>query len=108
MAAKETSTPGVLPQVVPATDAGKRAVFYSRVSTPNGQYLEVDEILRLVRESLRPLALIAGPLITSTFAYRSKTQTGTARKDFIEALVIASLAFAIGLAVGAALCMRSR
>lgn len=85
MAAKEASTPEVSPQVVPSTDVG--------------------EILRLVRESLRPLAPIAGPLIVSAFAYRSKTQTGTVRKDFIEALVIASLAFAIGLAVGAALCI---
>ena len=85
MAVDERSIAPRLPQVVPAIDA--------------------DEILRLVRESLRPLAPIAGPLITSAFAYRSKPQTGTARKDFIEALVIASLAFAIGLAVGAALCM---
>ena len=85
MAAKEASTPEVLPQVVPATDA--------------------HEILKLVRESLRPLAPIAGPLIASAFAYRSKTQTGTARKDFLEGLVIALLGLAIGVAVGAALCM---
>ncbi len=85
MAAKEASTPGVSPQVVPAIDA--------------------DQILRLVDESLRPLAPIAGPLISSAFAYCSKTQTGTARKDFVEGLVIALLGFAIGLAVGAAFCM---
>jgi hypothetical protein len=97
MAAKEASTPPVSPQVVPATDADTR--------TPNGQTTEVEEILRLVRESLRHLAPMAGPLITSAFAYRSKTQTGTARKDFLEGLVIALLAFSIGLAVGAALCM---
>jgi hypothetical protein len=88
MAAKETSTPEVLPQVVPATDT--------------------VEILQLVREALRPLAPIAGPLIASVFAYRSKTQTGAVRRDFIEGLVIALLSFAIGLAVGAALCTRSR
>ncbi len=105
MAAKEASTPGVSPQVVPAIDAGTRAVSYSRVGTPNGQDPEVAEILKLVRESLRPLAPIAGPLITSAFAYRSKTQTGTVRKDFVEGLVIALLGFAIGLAVGAAFCM---
>jgi len=85
MAVNERSIPPGLPQVVPATDA--------------------HEILKLVRESLRPLAPIAGPLITSAFAYRSKRQTGTARKDFLEVLVIALLGFAVGLAVGAALCM---
>jgi hypothetical protein len=88
MAAKETSTTAVLPQVVPATDA--------------------YEIVQLVHESLQPLALVAGPLVTSAFAYRSETQTGTARKDFLEGLVIALLGFAIGLAVGAALCMSRR
>ena len=51
---------------------------------------------------------MAGPLITSAFAYRSETQTGTARKGFLEGLVIALLAFAIGLAVGAALCISRR
>jgi hypothetical protein len=85
MAVKDRSIPPGLPQVVPATDP--------------------YEILHLVRESLRPLAPIAGPLITSAFACRSKTQTGTARKDFLEGLVIALLGFAIGLAVGAALCL---
>jgi hypothetical protein len=84
MAAKEASTPGVSPQVVPVIDA--------------------HETVKLVRESLRPLALIAGPLIPSSFAHRAKPQTGTARKDFLEGLVIALLAFAIGLAIGAALC----
>jgi hypothetical protein len=108
MAVNERSTPGVSPQVVPATDAGTRAVSYSRVGTPNGQDLKVDEILRLVDESLRPLAPIAGALITSAFACRSKTQTGTVRKDFLEGLVIALLSFAIGLAVAAALCMGRR
>jgi hypothetical protein len=88
MAAKEASTPALSPQVVSATDT--------------------HEILKLVRESLMPLVPVAGPLITSAFAYRSKTQTGTARKDFLEGLVIALLGLAIGLAVGAALCMRSR
>ncbi len=88
MAATEASTPGVSPQAVPETD--------------------VHEILKLVRESLRPLAPIAEPLITSAFAYRSKPQTGTARKDFIEGLVIALLGFSTGLAVGAALCMSRR
>jgi len=34
-----------------------------------------------------------------------KPQTGTVRRDFVEAVVIALLAFAIGLAVGAALCI---
>ncbi len=64
------------------------------------------EILRtLSNESLRPLAPIAGPLITSAFAYRPEAQTGTAQKDFLEGLVIALLGFAIGLSVGAALCM---
>jgi hypothetical protein len=85
MAVDERSIAPRLPQVVPATDAA--------------------EILQLVDECLRPLAAVAGPLITSAFAYRSKTQTGTARKDFLEGLVIALLAFSIGLAVGAALCM---
>ncbi len=85
MAVNDRSIPPGLPQVAPATDT--------------------DEIRRLVLESLRPLAPIAGPLITSAFAYRSKTQTGTARKDFLEGLVIALLGLAIGLAVGAALCM---
>jgi hypothetical protein len=85
MAVDERSIASRLPQVVPATDA--------------------HEILKLVRESLRSLAPIAGPLITSVFAYRSKTQTGTVRKDFLEGLVIALLGFAIGLAVEAALCM---
>jgi hypothetical protein len=51
---------------------------------------------------------IEGPLIGSAFAYRSETQIGTARKDFLEGLVIALLAFAIGLAVGAALCISRR
>jgi len=88
MAAKEASTPPVSPQVVPTIDA--------------------DEILQLVDEWLRPLTPIAGALISSAFAYRSETQAGTARKDFIEGLVIALLGFAIGLAVGAALCTRSR
>jgi hypothetical protein len=31
-------------------------------------------------------------------------QTGSASKDFIETVVIAMLAFSLGLAVGAALC----
>ena len=88
MAAKEASTPGVLPQVVPAVDA--------------------QEILQLVRESLRPLAPMAGPLIASASAYRSEKQIGTARKDFLEGLVIALLGFSTGLAVGAALCMSRR
>jgi hypothetical protein len=88
MAVNDRSIPPGLPQVVPTIDA--------------------HEILRLVLESLRPLVPIAGPLITSAFAYRSKTQTGTARKDFLEGLVIAFLGLAIGLAVGAALCVRSR
>ncbi len=88
MAAKEASTPRVLPQVVPAVDA--------------------HEILHLVHESLRPLAPIAGPLIASAFVSRSKLQTGTARKDFLEGLVIALFGLAIGLAVGAALCRTSR
>jgi hypothetical protein len=105
MAVNDRSIPPGLPQVVPATNAGTRAVSYSRVSTPNGQAPEVDEILRLVDEYLRPLVPVARPLITSAFAYRSKTQTGTARKDFLEGLVIALLGFAVGLAVGAALCM---
>jgi hypothetical protein len=85
MAVNDRSIPPGLPQVAPVID--------------------VHEVLQLVRESLRPLAPIAGPLITSAFAYRSKPQTGTARKDFLEAVVIALLAFSIGLAVGAALCM---
>jgi hypothetical protein len=85
MAVDERSIAPRLSQVVPATD--------------------VAENLQLVRESLRSLAPIAGPLITSAFAYRSKTQTGTARKDFLEGLVIALLGLAIGLAVGTALCM---
>jgi hypothetical protein len=34
-----------------------------------------------------------------------KPQIGGVRRDFIEALVIALLAFAIGLTVGAALCI---
>jgi len=85
MAVDERSIAPRLPQVVPATDA--------------------HEILTLVRESLRPLAPIAGPLIASAFPFRSKTQTGTARKDFLESLVITLLSFSIGLAVGAALCM---
>ena len=84
MAVDERSIAPRLPQGVPATDA--------------------QEILTLVRESLRPLAPIAGPLITSAFGYRSKKQIGTARKDFLEGLVIALLGLAIGLAVGAALC----
>ena len=86
MAANETSTPPVSPQEVVSE-------------------IDVQEILTLVRESLRHLAPIAGPLITSAFAYRSKPQTGTARRDFLEAMVIALLAFAIGLAVGGALCV---
>ena len=85
MAVNDRSIPPGLPQVIPAIDAA--------------------EILQLVRESLRPLAPIAGPLITSASAYRSKTETGTVRKDFLEGLVIALLGLAIGLAVGAALCM---
>jgi hypothetical protein len=88
MAVDERSIAPRLPQDVPATD--------------------VPEILKLVRESLRPLALRAGPLVTAAFAYRSQTQTGTVRKDFLEGLVIALLSFAIGLAVGAALCMSRR
>jgi hypothetical protein len=84
MAENDRSIPPRLPQVVPATDA--------------------TEILQIVRESLRFLAPIAGPLITSAFAYRPKMQTGIARKDFLEGLAIALLGFAIGLAVGAALC----
>jgi hypothetical protein len=85
MAVNDRSIPPGLPQVVPATD--------------------VAETLELVRESLRPVVSIAGPLITSAFADRSEPQTGTARKDFLEGLVIALLGFAIGLAVGAALCV---
>ena len=85
MAVDERSIAPRLPQVVPATDA--------------------QEILQLVRESLRPLAPIAGPLITSSFACCSKTQNGIARRDFLEGLVIALLGIAIGLAVGAALCI---
>ena len=88
MAANEASTPAVSPQVVSTID--------------------VHEILTLVRESLRPLVPLAGPLITSAFAYRSKPQTGAARRDFIEAVVIALLAFSIGLAVGAVLCVSRR
>lgn len=88
MAAKEASTPAVSPQVVSTID--------------------VHEILRLVDECLRPLAPIAGPLITSSFAYRSKPQTGAVRRDFLEAVVIALLAFSIGLAVGVALCISRR
>lgn len=88
MAAKESNIRAVSPQVVPTIDT--------------------NEILRLVDECLRPLAPIAGPLITSAFAYRSKPQTGTARRDFVEAVVIALLAFSIGLAVGAALCVSRR
>ena len=34
-----------------------------------------------------------------------KPQIGVVRRDFLEAVVIALLAFAIGLAVGAALCI---
>jgi hypothetical protein len=83
MAVDERSIAPRLPQVVSATDAA--------------------EILKVVRESLRPLAPIAGPLITSAFAC-SRSQTGTARRDFLEGLVIALLGLAIGLAVGAALC----
>ena len=85
MAVDDRSIPPGLPQVVPAIDA--------------------YEILHLVQESLRPLAPIAGPLIISAFAYRPEAQTGTAQKDFLEGLVIALLGFAIGLSVGAALCM---
>jgi hypothetical protein len=85
MAVDEPSIAQRLPQVVHAIDA--------------------HEILRLVDESLRPLAPIAGPLITSAFACLFETQTGTVRKDFLEGLVIALLSFSIGLAVGAALCM---
>jgi len=33
-----------------------------------------------------------------------KPQTGTVRRDFLEGIVIALLAFSIGLAVAAALC----
>ena len=88
MAVNDRSIPPGLPQVVPAIDA--------------------QEILQLVRESLRPLAPIAGPLITSAFAYRPKMQTGTARRDFLEGLVVTLLGFAIGLAVGAALCISRR
>jgi len=84
MAVNDRSIPPGLPQVVPALDA--------------------YEILQSVRESLRPLVPMAGLLITSAFVYRSGTQTGTARKDFVEGLVIAFLGFSIGLAVGAALC----
>ncbi len=87
MAVDDRSIPPGLPQVVPAIDAYE---------------------FHLVQESLRPLAPIAGPLITSAFACRSEPQTGTARKDFLEGLVIAFLGFAIGFAVGAALCMKSR
>lgn len=35
---------------------------------------------------------------------RKLGQTGAASKDFIETVVIAMLAFSLGLAVGAALC----
>jgi len=85
MAIKERSIAPRLPQVVPAIDA--------------------QEIVQLVRESLRPLAPIAGPLITSALAYRSEKQIGTARRDFLEAILVALLAFATGLASGAALCI---
>ena len=88
MAAKEASTPAVSPQGVPAAD--------------------VCEILQLLDECLRPLARMARPLITSAFVYRSKPQTGNARRDFLEAVVIALLAFSVGLAVGAVLCMSRR
>jgi hypothetical protein len=85
MAVDDRSIPPGLPQVVPAIDA--------------------TEILQFIRESLRPLAPIAGPLITSAFGHRLAAQNGAARKDFLEGLVIALLAFSIGLAVGVALCL---
>jgi hypothetical protein len=34
-----------------------------------------------------------------------KPETGTVRRDFLEAVVVALLAFTIGLTVGAALCI---
>jgi len=48
MAAKETSTPGVLPQVVRGPDLDRRAVLYARVSTNSGQDPEVQS--REIRE----------------------------------------------------------
>ena len=37
-----------------------------------------------------------------------KPQIGVVRRDFLEAVIIALLAFAMGLTVGAALCIRRR
>ena len=48
MARKQTTCHAGLSQLVPATDAGTRAVLYSRVSTTNGQDPEVQS--REIRE----------------------------------------------------------
>jgi DNA invertase Pin-like site-specific DNA recombinase len=48
MAVKRTSTQAPFPQVVGGADLDRRAVLYSRVSTPNGQDPEMQS--REIRE----------------------------------------------------------